>query len=166
MSGTSARTVFPGGPGKARHSRHCKQFGVSPMTVLVEIRQHAGRGFSLTAEFGRSVEALTHCLAFCSTHTMCHVTGVVRLRSSVRWPRAGSAGAGLLQRNPSSGGQQPDHLELTTILNRGHEIFSAALIDGPRLRERRCTAAVLQHKYHDESIGGSAQALCTLPSQA
>ena len=59
-----------------------------------------------------------------------------------------------------------DHLEVTTILNRGHEIFSAALIDGPRLRERRCTAAVLQHKYHDESIGGSAQALCTLPSQA
>ena len=51
----------------------------------------------------------------------------------------------------ASGGQQPDHLEVTTILNRGHEIFSAALIDGPRLRERRCTAAVLQHKYHDES---------------
>jgi len=36
-SGTSARTVFPWG------------FGVSPMTVLVKIRQHAGRGFSLTA---------------------------------------------------------------------------------------------------------------------
>ena len=44
MSGTSARTVFPWG------------FGVSPMTVLVKIRQHAGRGFSLTAEFDRSVE--------------------------------------------------------------------------------------------------------------
>ena len=40
---------------------------------------------------------------------------------------------------------------ITTILNRAHEISSAALIGGPRLRERRCTAAVLQHKYHDES---------------
>ena len=49
LSGTSARTVFPWGPREGRHSRHCKQFGVSPMTVLVKIRHHAGRGFSLTA---------------------------------------------------------------------------------------------------------------------